>query len=146
MDAATLAPIAVQAAGCAQGRLTEWTAEPMRPSAGNMGLLDAFVPEILAGGAGNSAGLRASTVCAEEIPFSSLEEAIAAKEGLNPTLTEPIYQNFSRYLFEVCEFWEVTPRPEIDSQPVVSDIPTLILAGQYDHATPPTASSFFSTV
>lgn len=37
VKATTLTPIALQAAGRTQGRLIEWTAEPMRPSAGNWG-------------------------------------------------------------------------------------------------------------
>ena len=37
VDTATLTPIALQAAGCTQGRLIEWTAELMHPSSGNWG-------------------------------------------------------------------------------------------------------------
>jgi hypothetical protein len=37
VDADTLTPIALRAVGRAQGRLTEWTAEPMRPTSGNWG-------------------------------------------------------------------------------------------------------------
>ena len=105
-------------------------------AAGNMALVDVFVPQVLPTG-GNDRGIYASTLCAEEVPFSSIEEADAARQGLNSTLTDPVYEVTSRLFFDLCDIWPVTPRPDIESNPVVSDIATLVLAGQYDPATPP---------
>jgi hypothetical protein len=43
----------------------------------------------------------------------------------------------SSALFDICEFWtEEVPGP-VENEPVKSDIPTLILAGEYDPITPP---------
>lgn len=103
---------------------------------GNTSLLDAFVPQLVPTGR-SDVGLRASTHCAQEVPFSSIEEARKRKEGLNPVLAEPVYQGSSRILYDVCKFWEVTPRPDSEINPIVSDIPALIFAGEYDPATPP---------
>lgn len=36
-----------------------------------------------------------------------------------------------------CKLWQQKPVPAVQKQPVVSAIPTLILAGEYDPATPP---------
>ncbi|NDJ34601.1 MAG: hypothetical protein GYB64_08015, partial [Chloroflexi bacterium] len=36
-----------------------------------------------------------------------------------------------------CRTWDVGAAGSIEDQPVVSDIPTLILAGEYDPVTPP---------
>jgi pimeloyl-ACP methyl ester carboxylesterase len=36
-----------------------------------------------------------------------------------------------------CQLWHVQPVPAVQWQPVTSAIPTLILAGEYDPATPP---------
>jgi pimeloyl-ACP methyl ester carboxylesterase len=36
-----------------------------------------------------------------------------------------------------CQLWHVQPEPAAQRQPVASAIPTLILAGEYDPATPP---------
>jgi pimeloyl-ACP methyl ester carboxylesterase len=38
---------------------------------------------------------------------------------------------------DVCEFWGAEPPPPIENEPVVSSIPTLVLAGEYDPTTPP---------
>ena len=37
----------------------------------------------------------------------------------------------------LCEEWQQTPVDPIEDEPVVSDIPTLLLSGQFDPATPP---------
>ena len=105
-------------------------------AAGDTGLLDAFVSQLVKVD-GDDGGLYASTLCAEEVPFSSREEAMAKKANLNAALTNPVYEVTSRLFFDLCDFWQVTPRPELESKAITSDIPTLILAGEYDPATPP---------
>jgi hypothetical protein len=44
---------------------------------------------------------------------------------------------FADPIFAICEDWEVAPAGQIENQPVRSDIPTLVLAGEYDPITPP---------
>jgi len=39
--------------------------------------------------------------------------------------------------YQICEDWDLPAAPAIENQPVESDIPTLILAGEYDPITPP---------
>jgi len=41
-------------------------------------------------------------------------------------------------VFDVCRLWGTAPLAPDENQPVTSDIPTLIVAGQYDPMTPPT--------
>jgi len=43
-----------------------------------------------------------------------------------------------RSIFEICQMWDSGAAPEIENQPVISDIPALVLAGEYDPLTPPT--------
>jgi pimeloyl-ACP methyl ester carboxylesterase len=57
-----------------------------------------------------------------------------ASAGLYP----PIYEAFrDKNIFDICEVWESEPPPPLENQPVVSDIPTLILSGESDPITPP---------
>ena len=43
-------------------------------------------------------------------------------------------------MFDTCDIWQVGQADPIENQPVVSDIPTLVLAGNFDPATPPSWS------
>jgi hypothetical protein len=82
------------------------------------------------GGIGN--GMRLSIWCAEENPFNSQEKIdIEAKKypevnGLSPA----VFDN------EVCEIWSVKKVSEIENKAVRSDIPVLLISGEYDNETP----------
>ena len=43
----------------------------------------------------------------------------------------------ARYLSGLWENWRITPRPAIDAEAVISDIPLLIFSGYFDPITPP---------
>lgn len=83
-------------------------------------------------------GMYYSVQCAEEVPFQSLEDLTAALTEL-----EPNYRYFGELsaeyfsVFSTCELWNVAASDEIEQTPVTSDIPTLVVAGQYDPITPP---------
>ena len=79
-----------------------------------------------------SSGMHFSVECREEFPFGSAEGYLAAIDeypDLRHGLDLPI--------IDICELWDVPPADPIENEPVVSDIPTLILAGEYDPITPP---------
>ena len=87
--------------------------------------------------AGFSMGMHLSLQCAEEIAFSS-QEAFEERDALvdpilRDALSGSIYLNY-------CDYWPVTKAPSVENEPVVSDIPTLVLAGKFDPITPPTFS------
>jgi pimeloyl-ACP methyl ester carboxylesterase len=46
-------------------------------------------------------------------------------------------EKFDKTLYELCRIWDVAPLLSGENDPVVSDIPTLIFAGEYDLVTPP---------
>jgi len=83
---------------------------------------------------GNGAGLgmRLSVWCAEENPFNSpgIVEAETTKypevKGLSPAVFED----------EVCNIWKVKKVAEIENHPVKSDIPVLLISGEFDSETP----------
>jgi pimeloyl-ACP methyl ester carboxylesterase len=85
-------------------------------------------------GAPTSTGLFWSSTCREEVPFE-----IGLPESLEAAVVPSVLRDhFSpQYAFEVCTHWNIPPAAEIESQAVVSDIPTLIFSGSYDPVTPP---------
>lgn len=82
-----------------------------------------------------SEGIYTSVQCVEEAPFGSPEEVETANAAANSRLSQAMN---NAYIFQDCAAWQVTPGPELENQPVVSDIPTLILVGEHDPVTPPT--------
>ncbi len=78
-------------------------------------------------------GMRYSVWCREEMPFEN-RRTIAAQSRR--------YSQLRGYRIQgsmpaICDVWRVPPAPAIRNTPVTSDIPTLILAGEYDAYTPP---------
>ena len=79
--------------------------------------------------------MQLSVQCSEEIAFTSFEEIAAAGEAY------PVIVDFlvGPRVTEVCEKWlggELDVNP-VEDEPVISDIPTLVLAGEYDPVTRP---------
>lgn len=75
-------------------------------------------------------GVRLSVWCSEALPFSQRASGPleAGFGGLDGAVFQPA----------TCERWGVDPRPAASVAPTRSDVPTLILAGQFDVFTPPT--------
>ncbi len=102
---------------------------------------NALLDEIEGGGEDDfdrtdAAGMFNSVTCAEEIPFSSLQQQAALMANIPPVLRDHFRESFE-ISQEVCAVWGVPLSGPLEDEIVVSDIPTLILVGQYDVATPP---------
>ena len=84
----------------------------------------------------NAEGAFLSVECAEEAPFNDAamgHEVIDTAPGaLQAWLTDAVDINF-----RVCEAWAVAPSPPIENEPVISDIPALLISGGFDPITPP---------
>jgi pimeloyl-ACP methyl ester carboxylesterase len=80
-----------------------------------------------------SEGMNYSVQCREQDPFTNLADLTAAADEY-PDLSRFILQQSTRAM---CVIWDAGQAGEIESQPVVSDIPTLLLSGEYDPVTPP---------
>lgn len=84
-------------------------------------------------GSGAGVGMRLSVWCAEEHPFSDQKNIQKEKDkypiikGLSPAV----------YNAKICETWGVQAAPKRENQAVKSNIPVLLLNGQYDELTPP---------
>lgn len=72
-----------------------------------------------------------SVQCAEDVPFYTAEQATQAAEGTY--LSEMV----SGGLIEICETWPRGAIPADFKDPVQSDVPVLLLSGEYDPVTPP---------
>jgi pimeloyl-ACP methyl ester carboxylesterase len=79
-----------------------------------------------------SLGMRYSVWCREEIPFENPAK-IAAQSTLYPKLKGYEVQS----LPDVCKIWKLPAAKKIENQAVKSEIPTLVMAGEYDAYTPP---------
>lgn len=77
-------------------------------------------------------GMRYSVWCSEEFPFED-KKKIAAQSTKFPRLMG--YKVMA--LPDVCSVWKVKPAEKVENSPVKSDIPTLVLAAEYDAYTPP---------
>jgi hypothetical protein len=85
-----------------------------------------------------SLGMNLSVQCYEEVPFTSEETIQAGLDGLDRLAdTFDGASNLGNFMLDVCETWGVGEGPAAENEPVVSAIPTLVLAGEYDPITPP---------
>lgn len=105
-------------------------------ASGDYSDLDNFLPYILVPDYYNWATWQ-SIACREEVPFESYEDAFALSEGVPPQITAYYVDSFAKTEFALCESWRSGQADSIENEPVVSEIPTLILEGEFDPITPP---------
>jgi hypothetical protein len=58
------------------------------------------------------------------------------QQSVDPILQKPIYNDLSTAL-DICGFWPTLMPDAVENQPATSDIPALVLAGEYDPVIPP---------
>ncbi len=88
---------------------------------------------------GISPGLYISMICHEHILATSLEQMPAIDEPMQAIRNYawlPFYGE-AQDIFKVCSTWGATSPRLGENDPVSSEIPTLIMSGSYDPATPP---------
>lgn len=85
-------------------------------------------------GDGAGIGMRLSVWCAEEYPFAD-QQVIRAETHRYPALA-----GLSPAVFDssICDIWGVKPVSAKENQPIQSNMPVLLISGEYDHDTPPT--------
>lgn len=84
----------------------------------------------------DSEGVYNAVECAEEVHFNDLDAAFNVINTAPPPLQEWLYQSAEEPFFD-CEVWEVARSGAVENEPVVSDIPTLLISGEFDPITPP---------
>jgi len=85
----------------------------------------------------SSLGMSLSVQCHEELSFSS-QELVQSRLSGHPELAG-IYENslIGPFMFEVCQDWPAGKADPSANQPVYSDVPTLLMSGEFDPITPP---------
>lgn len=84
---------------------------------------------------GVSWGMYLSIECAEEAPFGS-RERVALELSRFPQI-KSVFRGMGTDTYAACDVWAVPPAASVENLVVESDIPTLVLSGDYDPITPP---------
>jgi hypothetical protein len=107
-------------------------------AAGDMFPLSELATLVWAGRRFVSVGMQFSVQCNEEVPFTS-QEAVNAVLDEHPGLAIVFSgsTNLGSGVFGVCDLWGTQAPSDEENEAVVSEIPTLVLAGEYDPVTPP---------
>jgi pimeloyl-ACP methyl ester carboxylesterase len=86
-----------------------------------------------------SRGMEFSVLCTDDLIGKTPEDLLAAREQLPAVLNKSVDPEvmIEYSIFGVCENWPVEEPGAWVKEPVVSDIPTLLLAGEFDPVTPP---------
>jgi pimeloyl-ACP methyl ester carboxylesterase len=86
-----------------------------------------------------SRGMEFSVLCTDDLIGQTPADLLAAREELPPELTQAVDPEIliEYSIFGICENWPVEEAGAWVKDPVVSDLPTLLLAGEFDPVTPP---------
>lgn len=84
---------------------------------------------------GDSQGMFYSVECHEAAIFGDYEAAAELVADYPGAVTAGLLASLEE-TFAICDLWGAGDGGEIESQPVFSEIPTLIVAGEYDPVTP----------
>lgn len=83
----------------------------------------------------DSEGMNLSVECQEEVGFLDEDTALANVPAEPAALVDSSI-NTIRATFSDCQLWGVALGDPVEAEPVVSDIPTLVAAGEFDPITP----------
>jgi pimeloyl-ACP methyl ester carboxylesterase len=84
----------------------------------------------------DSEGMFNAVECKEELPFNNLDKAVEASAIIPDPIHDYLVSSIENQ-FSTCELYGLEPADVIETEPIYSDIPTLVLAGSYDPITPP---------
>jgi pimeloyl-ACP methyl ester carboxylesterase len=106
---------------------------------GEYGPLIPLLAEILQRGQRYDLGAMLSASCSGFAELATPEQLTEAAKGLLPGLQRPrpVPITATPALAEICRQWPTGPRDPAERMPVQSDVPALVLAGQFDPVTPP---------
>lgn len=83
-----------------------------------------------------SYGLFYSVTCGEDWAFLTQQDIPTAVQQAVPE-AQPAYANELQQEYDICQLWNVKQVPRDQKQAVSSNLPTLVLSGEYDPITPP---------
>lgn len=83
-----------------------------------------------------SDGMFYSTTCSEDWAFLTKQDITRSLQGITPHIAA-VFGLFEQQEYDICQFWKVQAVPASQKLPVLSNLPTLVLSGEYDPITPP---------
>lgn len=81
-------------------------------------------------------GLLYAIWCQEEAPFLSDAEIDVMTDALHPAVRDGLLAIVERDR-AICTSWDLPPAPDAINLPVSSDVPALLISGEFDPVTPP---------
>ncbi len=85
-----------------------------------------------------SLGMHLSVQCHEEVAFTTPADIEAGLIGFDHIADSfDGSSNLGDFMIAACDLWPAGSAGAVENEPVTSDIPTLVLAGEYDPITPP---------
>jgi len=118
-----------------------WTPESWEAgfSEGSEGIFESdmvydYIDEV--GDISDSEGMYNAVECAEEVPFNDPDAAFGVI-GSAPVELQEWLEADADGMFYTCSIWTVEPASDIETQRVISDVPVLLVSGQFDPVTPP---------
>jgi pimeloyl-ACP methyl ester carboxylesterase len=100
--------------------------------AGDLTAFEFYVP-LIAFDRSFSEGMYYSVLCTEDADFTSADVDL---DGVRPAIADGAVRN-AEWLLDTCAMWDVEELDALVDDPVVSDVPTLLLSGRFDPITPP---------
>gem|GEM_PF-2005367 len=82
-------------------------------------------------------GMYMSVICGEAAGHNSKEQIAQTAQELDSAVRGDVIEDMDGQAFDTCNTWNVRPVDPTESQAVQSDIPTLVMEGEYDPITPP---------
>jgi pimeloyl-ACP methyl ester carboxylesterase len=105
---------------------------------GEMSTLTLLTSNTLANSQFFSLGMHLSVQCNEEVTFTTQADIDAGLAGFDKIAASfEGSSNLGDFMLAACDIWQAGSAGAIENEPVMSDIPTLVLAGEYDPITPP---------
>ena len=83
-----------------------------------------------------SSGMFYSTTCSEDWAFLTKQDITRSVQGIKPQIAA-VFGSMEQQEYNICQFWNVQTVPAAQKLPVTSNLPTLVLSGEYDPITPP---------
>lgn len=109
--------------------------------AGDFTLISQATSLLTFGGRGQSTGMFYSVNCADEVSRTSAAQVSAARRTVRREIVEALSEDAR---LRICAGWGAAQTPRSAEAPVVTDVPTLIIAGEYDPLTPPSYAEITS--
>jgi pimeloyl-ACP methyl ester carboxylesterase len=84
----------------------------------------------------SSEGFYNTVECYEEIPFNSLEAGQQLLNGVPENIQTALLETFTVQVHD-CGLWDLPQASAFENEIVVSELPVLVMSGEYDPVTPP---------